>query len=98
MAYERITKDTKLGPGDHWIEVTRGMSGWFAVEVWMNNQDASLGPFPEPWDTGVGRYATEAEACVEALALAAEKGLPYQLTYLPGSPEYRTAFERMTAT
>jgi hypothetical protein len=94
-------KNDPPGPGDHWIEVTQGMSGYFAVEMWINAEQESLfdgkplGPFPEPWDTGVGRYRTEAEACVEAWHLAESQGLPYRLSYTPGMPEFDTARKAM---
>lgn len=64
-----------LKPGDHWITTTTGMSGHFAVEMWMNNEDATM-CFPEPYDTGFGRYATKAEAEDEARCMAEESGFP----------------------
>lgn len=55
------------------VSVTRGMSGHFAVIYWWNQEQ---GGFWEPWDTGIGRYATEAEAREEAAELACEE-IPY---------------------
>lgn len=63
-------------PGEHWMDITQGMSGYFAVEYWMNNEDNGFRSFPEPWDTGIGRYATEREAYREAKAIAEEMELP----------------------
>jgi hypothetical protein len=42
------------------------MSGWFAVEMWYNNEDYDDYGFWEPWQTGIGRYATREQAIVEA--------------------------------
>ncbi len=55
------------------VTITKGMSGHFAVIVWWN---PDMGGFWEPWDTGIGRYATEAEAYGEAEFIAKEEGLP----------------------
>lgn len=46
-----------------WIEVSQGMSGHFAVMMHTHEEG-----FPEPWDTGIGRYATRAEAVEEAIS------------------------------
>lgn len=67
-----MTFDPK--PGDHWISTTKGMSGYFAVEYWMN---PDMGGFVEPYDTGFGRYTTREEAEVEAEAWAKNAELPY---------------------
>lgn len=53
-------------PGEHWLTVQLLGSGYAAVEMWMNGEEPDLGPFPEPWNTGFGRYRTKAEAVVEA--------------------------------
>lgn len=52
------------------ISVTSGMSGHFAVHYWWNPEG-----FPEPWDTGFGRYATQLEAEAEARQWAADTGI-----------------------
>ena len=65
-----------LKPGDHWIGVTEGMSGYFAVEMWLNNENPSC-VFPEPYDTGEGRYRTYDEAKDEALEWAVALNLPF---------------------
>jgi hypothetical protein len=65
-----------IKPGDHWISVTSGISGYFAVEMWLNNDDSSM-IFAEPWDTGIGRYATYDEAKDEAMEWAAADELPF---------------------
>lgn len=59
---------------DDYITVTSGMSGWFAVHVWWNAEE---GGFYEPYQTGLGRYATEQEAEIEAQSWAKTEGLPY---------------------
>ena len=61
-------------PGEHWVEVTKGGRGYFAVEVWANDQLEK--PFSEPYDTGVGRYMTYVGAAEEAVMMADELGLP----------------------
>ena len=59
------------------ITVTEGISGFFAVHMWLNEEE-DFGPFWEPYDTGMGRYATREEAMVEALAWADETGMEYR--------------------
>lgn len=72
----------KPGAGTHQgitypcITVTRGMSGYFAVMYHLARE--SYGTFPEPWDTGFGRYKTQAEAISEAQGWAEAEGIPYQ--------------------
>lgn len=56
------------------ISVTKGMSGFFAVQYWWNPE---LGGFWEPWDTGVGRYKRLASAIAEAEMWAEEENLPF---------------------
>ena len=63
----------KLGPEDFpVISVARGMAGWFAVLYWWNPED---GGFPEPYNTGLGRYATREEAVEEARAWAEDENV-----------------------
>lgn len=57
---------------EYWIEVTKGMRGWFAVLVWDG-----MG-FPEPWESGFGSYATKEEAAVEAQQWAEAEGVEYR--------------------
>lgn len=64
-------------PHERWITVTEGGAGWFAVHMWINREDIPGQAFPEPWDSGYGRYATREEAEVEARAWAADEGLPF---------------------
>lgn len=66
-----------LNGGDHYMTVTKGMSGHFAVEMWINNEEPYLGPFPEPFNTGFGRYLYRMFAEGEAIAMAKEMNLPY---------------------
>jgi hypothetical protein len=80
MSYEVIDKSSKrtFKPGEHYITVTHGMSGFFAVEIWINPGSAKTGgSFPEPWDTGFGRYPTKLEAEEEARDWAKIEELPY---------------------
>lgn len=56
------------------IGVTSGMSGYFAVMYWWNPEG-----FPEPYNTGFGRYKTEAEAVIEAQQWAADENIPFIL-------------------
>lgn len=53
------------------IDITSGMSGYFAVHYWWNPKG-----FHEPWDTGIGRYRTAKEAYQEAKEMAIELDLP----------------------
>lgn len=65
---------------DHspFITTTRGMSGWFAVHIWWNNTgENDLPGFWEPYQTGIGRYETEAEAIKEAKEWAELDGIAY---------------------
>lgn len=55
------------------ITTTSGMSGYFAVMYWWNPEG-----FPEPYQTGFGRYATRAEAEEEAKAWAEAEGIRYE--------------------
>jgi hypothetical protein len=62
----------------NFITVTQGGSGWFAVEMWYNNEDYADYGFWEPWQTGMGRYETREEAIREAKWWAEESELEYQ--------------------
>jgi hypothetical protein len=62
------------------VSVTEGMSGHFAVIYWWNKD---MGGFWEPYDTGIGRYATEDEARVEAVVLSTSEDIPYLLPEAP---------------
>lgn len=52
------------------IGVTQGMSGYFAVHYWWNPEG-----FPEPYNSGFGRYATELEAAQEAQQWALDEDI-----------------------
>jgi hypothetical protein len=54
------------------IQVTKGLSGWFAVMLWWNPDG-----FAEPYETGEGRYALQADAIAEAKEWAEGAGLPF---------------------
>jgi hypothetical protein len=61
-----------LRPGEHWFTTALLGSGWAVVEMWLNNEhEDGLPVFPETYDTGIGRYETEAEAEAESRAWAA---------------------------
>lgn len=60
------------------ITVTEGMSGFFAVHMWLNTLEEDMPPFWEPWETGLGRYATREEAEREAKWWAAQSELEYR--------------------
>lgn len=61
-----------------YITITKGISGYFAVHMWMNTEDYPNDiSFWEPYDTGFGRYPTYQQAEMEALQWAAEEGLPF---------------------
>lgn len=55
-----------------YITTTHGLSGHFAIMVWFN---PALGGFSEPYDTGLGRYPSKAEAVLEGVAWAKMEGL-----------------------
>ena len=61
----------------HFVTVTEGMSGFFAVHMWLNEEE-DFGPFWEPYESGFGRYGTREEALVEAKQWALELELPYE--------------------
>lgn len=75
MTFRKMSKDEQLEPGDKWLSVTQGMSGYFAVLYWVN--DEGNFPFTEPYDTGIGRYSDIEKAKAEALWIAEEFDLPY---------------------
>ena len=71
------TTSKQLKPGDHFITVTRGIRGWFAVEMWLNDRDIEGNVFWEPWQSDDLSYRTEEEARVRAIRLAGWEDLPY---------------------
>lgn len=76
MTRKTITSK-ELQPGDHFITVTNGMRGWFAVEMWLNDEDFEHTTFWEPWQSDAMSYRTEEEARVRAIQLADWEDLPY---------------------
>lgn len=58
-----------------YITVTQGMSGYFAVHIWWNPE---LGGFPEPYNTGFGRYKDRESAVAEAKQWAEEEEMEYR--------------------
>ena len=55
-----------------WITIGEGAAGWFAVMIWVN---PAMGGFPEPYQTGVGRYPDRDSAIAEAEEWADSDGL-----------------------
>lgn len=51
------------------------LSGYFAVMYWWNPE---MDGFWEPWQTGIGRYATREEAVKEGKAWAEAEGLEFR--------------------
>lgn len=78
MAFREMKKGEQVAPGEQWVTITKGISGYFAVIMWINNETPELGPFAEPWDTGMGRYTDPEHAKFEARAIAEDNNLPYQ--------------------
>ena len=56
------------------ISTTSGMSGYFAVMYWWNPDG-----FWEPYQTGLGRYATKQEAEIEGRSWAEAEELEFLL-------------------
>jgi hypothetical protein len=55
-----------------WIEVTKGGAGYFAVMLWDGDG------YPEPWDSGEGRYSEPEPAGAEAKRWALEEGIEFR--------------------
>lgn len=51
------------------------ISGYFAVMYWWNPEH---GGFWEPWQTGIGRYATREEAVEEGKAWAEAEDIEFR--------------------
>lgn len=64
-------------PAERWVCVQLGGAGYMAVLMWVNREDIPGVAFPEPWDVGVGRYATPEQAEVEARLWAENEGVPF---------------------
>ena len=65
---------------DSFITISKGMSGYFAVQMWLNKEEKDLGPFWEPWDTGFLRYHTQEAALSEANSWAISEDIPLILS------------------
>jgi len=63
---------------DSFITTTHGMSGYFAVQMWWNGDAMATCGFWEPYQTGIGRYATKAEAENEARSWALSDDLQFK--------------------
>lgn len=80
MGADRMTTTTTRLSGatsSHasYITTYLSISGWKAIQLWWN---PDMGGFWEPWETGCGYYATEAEAADEARAWAEAEGLEFK--------------------
>lgn len=62
-----------------YIDVYQPMAGWKARMLWLNEEEADIGPFWEPWNTGMCGYATKEEAQLEAIMWAQAEGIPVEL-------------------
>ena len=69
-------KFNAVKPGGHYLTVQHLGSGWAAVEMWLNNEEPELGVFPEPWNTGFGRYARREQALAECLIWSEADEIP----------------------
>lgn len=74
----RTPSDSPNKMTNSYITVTSGMSGYFAVKMWLNAEDYEF-PFWEPYETGVGRYLNKDLAIEEAKAWAIEEELEFKL-------------------
>lgn len=66
---------------DHssFVTTSKGMAGWFAVLMWWNDKEEEVPDgFWEPWNTGIGRYATKEEAEVEGRQWAASEEVEFR--------------------
>ena len=66
-----------IKPGEQWVSITSGISGYFAVIYWLNDETPG-DYFPEPWNTGIGRYRTKEEAYHEAEMIAFSEEIPLE--------------------
>jgi hypothetical protein len=73
----RLAKPEAEDPKPY-ITVTKLGSGWAAIHLWWNTQEPDLAPFWEPYQTGLGRYATQELAEVEAREWAEAEELEYK--------------------
>lgn len=77
MAFEVLTTPPEPSKHPKFVTATTEQSvggAYFAVIMWWN---PDMGGFWEPWDTGIGRYATREEALNEALTIANDEQLPF---------------------
>lgn len=71
---ETTVTNTHGGMEYPYVTTTKGGAGWFALIVWWN---PDMGGFPEPYQTGIGRYTTEAEAAIEGRKWARTEEMPF---------------------
>lgn len=75
VAYRTVRRH-ELKAGDHYLTVQLLGSGWAAVEMWQNGEEIPGEVFPEPWQTGLGRYRDRFEAEAEALRWSESDEIP----------------------
>lgn len=80
MTTQDSSREPRKEPKPMFVTTTGpAISGYFAVIMWWNDTgEHDLPGFWEPWNTGVGRYATNAEAIKEAKMIARSEGLEYR--------------------
>lgn len=83
MAEIRLDSKGSPVPGEHWLTVMLLGSGYAAVEMWMCDCEPDLGPFPEPYNTGFGRYRTRRDAELEAEQWSESDELPIWPPFSP---------------
>lgn len=71
-----------------YITTTYGMAGYFAVQIWWNDENPRCG-FWEPYDTGLGRFTTEAEAAEEGREWAYSE----RIDFVPAGSSLKTEDE-----
>lgn len=70
-----------------YITTTHGMSGYFAVMIWLN---PDLGGFEESYQTGTGRYKSSSAAVMEGTIWAADEDIDFRdgSKVIPGGYKY----------
>lgn len=68
---------TDLEDKTGFVTVAQGMAGFFAVHMWWNDEDPTIGGFWEPWDSDKCYHKTREAAQPCAEAWAESEGLRY---------------------
>lgn len=76
--FRRASPEEKFLPGEHWIEIRKGVgTGWYVCEWWVVPADEISEPYAR-----VGKYKEdEMEAAKDALAVAEKLDLPWRLRF-----------------